>query len=363
MFLEAISNIGSATISIPIAVLKDNTDTLLSTIGVGIPAVAVPHLAKIGLFDHKVAEKIGKGIFEVSGPTLTGQWMDAAPQFRELFPQGVQGGWHRIHGHHFLTDAVKTYRSPNLSVIDFYKHLATDVVTKNGLPILPENAIRSLASTLGISANQIMPWVSFNVLDTGASVFAVAHAGSNISTILSGSTEWGVREAINTFGVGSLEVASGIASNNPILLASGATDIACGIVSAHDYYTQPFIAGVPVTDLLESTTIGASISALLAIIEVANNKDKALSSHLSMLGERIGTGGLLSTLSTIATPLGITASLGLTGYKLVRKMSESANEVVKALPLTGEFSNQIDHYIAEKYLGKERLEKMLKNLG
>ncbi|MEL6552960.1 MAG: hypothetical protein AAFQ63_05775 [Cyanobacteria bacterium J06621_11] len=138
MFLEAISNFGSATINIPLALLVDSSHTVLSTIGVAIPAVSAPHLASIGLFNHKVAEQVSKSILESAGKTLTGHWMDCTGPYQSLYPKGVSVGWHRIRHHHFLTDAIKAVQSPELNVIDFYKHLETDIVTKNGIPILPE---------------------------------------------------------------------------------------------------------------------------------------------------------------------------------------------------------------------------------
>jgi hypothetical protein len=363
MFLDAISKFGTATISIPIATLGDSAGGIISSIGIGIPAASAPHLAKIGLFDHKSAEVISKKLFESTGATLTGQWMDGATEFKHLFPQGVQGGWHRIHGHHFLTDAVTAYKDPKLSVIDFYKHLGTDVVTKNGIPILPEAAVRSLADILGVTANKLMPWVSFNILDFGATALAVTHAGSNVTSIFTGTAEWGVGYAIDTFGVGAIEIGSGIVSHNPFLIGSGAADIACGAYTAHEYYSQPFFAGVPVTDLLSSSAVGASVAAVFASIEIfLGEKDQSLAKHLMLMGERVSTGGMLSALSTISSPLGITTSFGMTGFKLAKNASKKSNDIVRALPMTGALSEQLDQFIVQKYVGQKTMDNMLKYL-
>ncbi len=194
--------------------------------------------------------------------------MDATGAFKSIYPQNISVGWHRIQGHHFITDGIRTFDNPNLSTIDFYKHLATDVVTKNGLPLLPESFIRNLASIIGVSPTQIMPWVSMNILDIGASVLAATHFASNVTSIIYGNAEWGLGYAINTFGIGALEVTSGISSTNPILIASGAVDIACGTVTAYDYYTQPFFCGVPVNDLLTSSLIGIGFATIIAGLEV-----------------------------------------------------------------------------------------------
>ena len=205
MYSDALSKIGSSTISIPISVLRDNENNIAATVGVGIPGSAAPHLDKLG-FSHHIAENVSKTIFESSGKTLTGHWMDATGQFKSLYPKGVSVGWHRIHGHHFITDGIRTFKDPNLSTIDFYKHLATDVVTKNGLPLLPESVIRNLAAVLGVTPGQILPWVSMNILDIGASILAVSHSVSNVTSIIYGSAQWGLGYGINTFGIGGLEI-------------------------------------------------------------------------------------------------------------------------------------------------------------
>ena len=362
MFLDTLSKAGTSTISIPISVMQDGTGNIVSTIGVGIPSSAIPHLDRLG-YSYDVAEKISKTIFESAGKTLTGHWMDATGPFKSLYPEGVSVGWHRMQGHHFVTDGIRAFENSNLSTIDFYRHLATDVVTKNGLPILPESFVRSLASTLEVSPTQIMPWISMNVLDIGASVFAVAHTGSNVTSIVYGTAEWGLGYAANTFGAGALEVVTGIATQNPIIISSGAVDIACGSITAFNYYTQPFFCGVPVGDILSSSLVGASFSTVLAGVEVLlTRKQRKMTAQIPMLAERIGTAGLLSSLSAIAVPLSITIGLGITGYKLAKVTGENTNNYIHAMPITGQLSKQIDEFIVEKYIGTDCMKNIRKYL-
>ena len=362
MFLDALSKVGASTVSIPITVLRDSTGNIVSTIGVGVPASAVSHLDKLG-YSHDVTEKISKTIFEDAGKTLTGHWMDATGQFKSIYPEGVSVGWHRMQGHHFLTDGIRAFEDSNLSAVDFYKHLATDVVTKNGLPILPESIVRSLASTLEVTPTQIMPWVSMNILDIGASVFAITHTATNVTTIVYGTAEWGLGYAANTIGIGALEVVSGVATQNPILIGAGAVDVACGSVTAYKYYTQPFFCGVPVGDILSSSLVGASFAAALAGVEILiTRKQKKMTTQVPMLAERIGTAGLLSGLSAIAAPLSITTGFGIVGYKLAKVAGESTNEYIQAMPITGHLSKQIDDFIIENYVGEEKMNKIKKYL-
>ncbi len=362
MFLDALSKVGTSTISIPISVLQDSTGNIVSSIGVGIPGAAIPYLDRVG-YSYDVAEKLSKTIFEDAGKTLTGHWMDATGPFKSFYPEGVSVGWHRMQGHHFLTDGIRAFENTNLSAVDFYKHLATDVVTKNGLPILPESFVRSLASALEVTPTQIMPWMSMNILDIGASVFAVTHTASNVTSIVYGTAEWGLGYAANTFGVGALEVGTGIATYNPILIGSGAVDIACGSVTAYNYYTQPFFCGVPVGDILSSSLVGASFATVLAGVEVLlTRKQKKMTAQIPMLAERIGTAGLLSGLSVIAAPLSITTGLGIMGYRLAKVTGENANSYIQAMPITGQLSKQIDEFIVENYIGTEHMNKIRKYL-
>jgi len=355
IFLDAIAHLGSATINIPIAYLANPGLNLYSTVGIAIPAVSTSHLAKIGLFDHKVAEKITKGLLESAGSTLTGQWMDQG----RYFP-GVASPWHRMYRHHFLTDAVKVWQDPNLSVVDFYKHLATDVVTKNGLPILPEETIRSLANVLGITPTKIMPWVSFNILDIGASVTAVAHSGSNLISVIGGSAEWSLGYAANTFGVGAAKIVSGIFSENPVILASGAVDIACGTITAYDYYTQPFICGVPVSEILNHAALGASFGSIIALAEIfLTRKSTSKLEKLKIISEKVGTSTVLSSMSAISVPLGITTSFGLIGVQLARQASEKTNDSVRAIPIQAGVAEKIDRIIAEKHIGAKETDRLL----
>jgi len=360
MFLEALSKLGSATINLPLAQLAGPGYSIFATVGVTIPAASVSQLAGIGLFNHAAAERITKSLLETTGKTLTGHWMDATGPFQSQYPQNVAVGLHRIHGHHFLTDAIKVYDDPNLNLLDFAKHLGTDVVTKNGLPLLPEEAVRSLASLLGTTPSKIMPWVSMNLLDMGASVFAVADSGANVLSVVHGTAEWGVGYALDTFGGGAVKIAAGIQSTNPILLGSGAVDVACGAVTGYEYYTQPFFCGTPVVDILQSASIGAGVGAILAIAEIAFSKKptKALD-KLKLLTERVSTSTLLSGMSAISMPLSVTTSFGLIGFKLAKSAAESTNQAVRAVPIKAGLAHEIDRIIAETHIGTETMQTML----
>ena len=57
-------------------------------------------------------------------------------------------------------------------------------------------------------------------------------------------------------------------------------------------------------------------------------------------------------MSVIGAPLSITAALGITGFKLAKSASEQSNVRVKAVPVTGQLSSQIDEYLIEQHIGR-----------
>lgn len=351
LFSDLMGSAGAGTLTIPLASFMDGANSVAGTIGIGVPASVAPHLGKLGLFSHSAAEKVAKAILEPHGPTITSRWMDAVKEYSDLYPKGIQVGYHRaMHGHHFITDFFRTLSDKNLSCIDFVRHLGTDIVTKNGLPLLPASTIQSISDVLGVSVSKIAPWVSMNILDCFSSVLAVGHAGSNVVDIIAGSAQWGSGYALNTFGIGALELASGYYTCNPILIAAGASDIACGTITACEYYSQPFLCGAPVIDILQNGAVGVTLATLLTGIElVVNRKRYSPTEAVKTLAKRIAVSGFISGLSIISAPLAITAAAGFAGFKLARASAERDEAHLQAIPLSGNFSSRIDQMILSKY--------------
>ena len=77
-----------------------------------------------------------------------------------------------MHGH-FIGDVLTVMKDPRLSCVDFFAHLGTDVVTKNGLPILPSSISEKIVAllntyypSLGMTATKLSFWVNLNILDS-----------------------------------------------------------------------------------------------------------------------------------------------------------------------------------------------------
>jgi len=260
LFFGDLTGAASAFANVPLVALQSADKSISMTLGCGIDSGIDAYVSNLKHSSSvfKIPEKLSKSIFEPNGTTETGRWMDE-----------IKGASHRMHRHHFFDDAITVYKDKNLKLLDFFGHLATDIPTKTGIPLLSTDVINSIADAFGVSASKVVPWVSMNLVDAGASVFSSYHAAGNVISVTAGNAHWGVPYAIDTFGAGGAEVVGGVFASNPILVASGATDIGCGIITAHEYYTQPEIFGANVSDLLHSVEISAGISAILALAEVA----------------------------------------------------------------------------------------------
>jgi hypothetical protein len=152
MFFEAAANLGGGLLAIPLATLGSQTSGVLATVGLGVPAAVVGRLGDLGLFSHAAAETVAKSIFEMSGKTLTGHWMDATGPFRHLYPKGVSVGWHRgLHGHHFISDALTALRTPDLSVVATQRKQLAGGVIRAGYEMRSEG-IRITDAKLAIRA-------------------------------------------------------------------------------------------------------------------------------------------------------------------------------------------------------------------
>lgn len=336
-----------------------SNSSIITTLGISLPGQALPYMGKIGLFDHSVVEKLTKSLLGATKQTFTGTWMDCSQGFSNNFPKGVSVGYHRIRNHHFITDAIKVLKNRELSIVDFYKHLGTDVVTKAGIPIIPESLTNNLARMLNISTNQIAPWVQMNILDIGVSVLSVYDTTKNVYNVLVGNAEWSFGYALKTFGGGSLKIIGGVKTANPILVSSGSIDILCGSVTAYKYYSQPFFMGVPVKEIMQSASFGIAISGILGVVEIMLAKGSMTNSEkVKLLSKRVLVGGALSAISKISNPVGISIGLGIEGFKLVKKISEDDNSYISAMPVKANLAKKIDEYIIENYVGKEKFKKM-----
>lgn len=362
--LQAFANITSSTMSIPIATFMNHNETVLMQVGVSIPSIlGIQNLDKLGVYDYKLMEKVAKSCFEPT-PTLTAKWMDGTGPYKDLFPSGVQGQYHRTMHGHSLDNIITVFKNPDLNIIDFGNHLVTDVVTKNGIPLpFSREIIETVSEVTGVSPTKIAPWVSMNLLDIGASALSVWNAGKNVTAVYKGTAQWGFSYGLKTIGVGALEIASGIGSENPILVGTGAVNITCGVTTAYRYYTQPKIFGVPIKTVFSSAVWGMALSSIFTGVEIYLRRNElSTSEKYKMLAKSALEGGFFAALGAVSMPVSITASAGYSLLQASIREVEKTNDYIRNMPIRSDFSDQWSESIIEEYNNAEQIKDIRSNL-
>ena len=370
LMLHAFANITSSTMSIPIAAFMNHSETVLMQVGVSIPSIlGIQSLDKLGIYDYKLMEKVAKRCFEPT-PTLTAKWMDATGPFRDLYPSGVQGQYHRTMHGHSLDNIITVFNNPDLNIIDFGNHLVTDVVTRNGIPLpFSKEIIETISKVTGVSPTKIAPWVSMNLLDIGASVLSVWNAGKNVTAVHKGTAQWGFSYGLKTIGVGALEIASGIGTENPIMVGAGAVNITCGFTTAYRYYTQPKIFGVPIKTVFSSAASGAALSSIFTGVEIYLRRNElSTSEKYKILAKNAFESGFFAALGAVSMPVSITASAGYSLLQASIREAEKTNNDISNMPIRSDFSDKwlgtiIDGYdnsVDIKNMNNELIEKVLR---
>ncbi|MBF0313347.1 MAG: hypothetical protein HQK52_08020 [Oligoflexia bacterium] len=254
----------------------------------------------------------------------TDKWMDA-----------YRGYYHRQVNHHFISDATTVFSKSKLSMVDFFKHIGLDVITVQGIPIIPNTTINLLSKFIGVNASKILPWAHLNIFDIAVGVVSVTNGGFDLFFALTGQLPWGMQTAIFTLGAGTLEIIGGVATENPLLLAAGALEVSSGVVSAWDYYTQPFLFGIPLSDLLDGLIGGAVAGTVVSSLAIAFKWNSTTTSQkVATIGKSVGISSLIGFLSAIScwasVPVGLAYTMGNIAYSL----GDKSNQLCKDYPQT-----------------------------
>ena len=244
----------------------------------------------------------------------TDHWMDQAG--RDQF-------FHRWKGHHILADGWKVLNDSKLSSWDFAKHLSLDVITVSGLPALSSSGINSLSETLGVSLGKLIPWVSQNIFDVSLGAVASGQSLSHLYMAITGHLEWGTRTAIMTFGGGLGEITYGLHTSNPVLCLAGSGEIASGMISMYDYYSQPFVLGVPLTKLLAGLGCGFASGLICSAVTLGLSWNSTTPGQKAKTAARalsVGTviGGLAAVSPWLSGPASAGWTLGSLAVQLAR---------------------------------------------
>ncbi|MBF0362780.1 MAG: hypothetical protein HQK49_17305 [Oligoflexia bacterium] len=256
----------------------------------------------------------------------TDAWMDQ-----------LLGYYHRWRSHHLITDGAKVALDRNLSFIDFMKHTGLDFITEQGLPIIPESATLKLASLTGLDICKITPWIHLNILDFACGGVATAFSVSDLIQAINGNLDWGLGTALRTFGGGTIEIAVGASTKNPLFIASGVIEIGAGVKSAYDFYSQPFLFGVPLINVLSGVGGGAISGALFSLVDIGLSWNKLSTKEMIYrIVKNSSVSAMLGGVSTISLPatisLGVMYALGQIIYREIQTSVEQEKYHFSCLP-------------------------------
>ena len=256
----------------------------------------------------------------------TDRWMDEVG--RDQF-------FHRWNGHHVFSDGWKVLTDSKLSTWDFAKHLSLDVITISGIPALPSSWITSVSEALGTPLGKIMPWVSQNIIDVSLGTVASGQSLSHLYMAITGHLEWGTRTAIITFGGGLGEIAYGLHAAKPIMCIAGCGEVASGMISMYDYYSQPFVLGVPLTKLLAGLGCGAASGLLCSAVTLALQWNVTTPAEKAKTAARALTvGTVIGGLAAISPWLSVPASAGWSLGNLAVLLARRQEAMLRGHPLS-----------------------------
>ena len=256
----------------------------------------------------------------------TDHWMDQAG--RDQF-------FHRWKGHHVLADGWKVLADSKLSTWDFAKHLSLDVITVSGLPALPPSGMTLLSDAFGVSLNKIMPWVSHNIFDLSLGAVATGQSLSHLYMAITGHLEWGTRTALITFGGGLSEIAYGLHAAKPFMCIAGCGEVASGMISMYDYYSQPFVLGVPLTKLLAGLGCGVASGVVCSAVTLGLSWNSTTTEQKAKTTARALTvGTVIGGLASISPWLSVPASAGWSLGNLAVLLARRQQAMLRGHPLS-----------------------------
>jgi hypothetical protein len=246
--------------------------------------------------------------------TPTDTWMD-------VVDGAVRGPNHRWMHHHPL-DFAKAWseQAPGgaLQWDHYARHAFLDSVTLKGLPLLPEVVHAKLVG-LGIPSDLLFTWTHLNAVDITLGSLSLVGGSTHLYMAITGCLPWqGTETFLLTFGVGGMEIASGIATGNPFLVVGGALDCAAGAVSywQHIHVVEPSLIETLAPGLLGGLIGGGVVTATRMALcwNTSTQTEK-----IAMATESMGLSVLLGTLATISpwisVPLGVAYTAGKFAFK------------------------------------------------
>lgn len=224
------------------------------------------------------------------------------------------GFGHRYRaGHDLLLDVPSTFSTHGS--FEGLRHaghvILTDFPTKAGIPIpgFSHSGLGHLLEQAGISHG----WLQLSLFDTGVGIFAFADSASALVQAMQGSLLMSAGTACQTFGMGGAELALGVATQNPLLLAGGLQNLLAGVVSTWNtisVYVDPL-------DFLGAAGTSALIGFGMAYGVVGQSlSDAAIDAARS---------GTIGALYTVSSAFGFGALAGFVAFRLGSALAKQHN--------------------------------------
>lgn len=294
----------------------------------------IDYFSKGSSLVYALPERLMKSLLEET-PTLTAKYMDAVGPYQHLSPKFFGGAIHRVgHGHHWLSDGLNVLNHDLLKLSDFLSHLGTDIVTKKGIPLfLDGNGIRSLHSGLeelglNISKTTLANWNSLNAFDLLGSTFAIYDSSNNVIAFISGEARYSTEYAIKLSLTGTVKVAGGVISENPILVFSGLSDWGTLAYSYWEHSNSHLSQSIGIA-LESSLSAGLFGSAITTSIELIKTKGKLGNENLIEIAKRTAETASLAAIRSLSLPLAAGYTISKVGYSAAEKMVEEERLLVK----------------------------------
>jgi len=192
------------------------------------------------------------------------------------------GKWHRWRHGHDLIDVLGNASNPLGKGKEGLGHLATDLFTKDGLP-LPGMSKEYLGSGMvktleGLGVERPIKWLNMNGFDHLFGGISLVESGHDLSQALSTEiVDFTWETAFDTFGEGTLEIYFGLQTANIWLISSGVTEYITGsimlykdIMREDEIFIEPTLAEKLIDNLPTQSELVSALGFYLAASSLKN---------------------------------------------------------------------------------------------
>lgn len=221
----------------------------------------------------------------------------------------ASGQGHRWRaGHDLLVDVLpRMTQNPGEALHQAGHILLTDFPTKAGIPIpgFSESGLGKLLVEMGIPKG----YLSLNVVDGVAGIYAIGEGyGDMVSAIQGGTLDgW---TFFDTYGEGVVELCLGVQTQNPLMIAGGAENLAAGVIHTANTIDEMIVT----VEEFFGASLGASLIGMgISLFLSRHLPPPERAKYIAMNGARAA---LLGGASSISPLLACGLVCGILAYEL-----------------------------------------------